>query len=70
MYKRQVLQGQETILPDEVKKAIRDAAQLHAKDILGKLRELQVDLRTNPAIFIGGGSVLFRPCLLYTSRCV
>ena len=29
-----VLQGQETILPDEVKKAIRDAAQLHAKDIL------------------------------------
>ena len=36
-----VLQGQETILPDAVKKAIRDAAQLHAKDILGKLRELQ-----------------------------
>lgn len=33
-----VLQGQETILPDAVKKAIRDAAQLHAKDILGKLR--------------------------------
>ena len=63
-----VLQGQETILPDEVKKAIRDAAQLHAKDILDKLRELQVDLRTNPAIFIGGGSVLFRP--LSEHRCV
>lgn len=61
-----VLQGQETILPDEVKKAIRDAAQLHAKDILGKLRELQVDLRTNPAIFIGGGSVLFRPLIEHT----
>ena len=25
-----------------------------------KLRELQVDLRANPAIFIGGGSILFR----------
>lgn len=62
-----VLQGQETILPEEVKKAIRDAAQLHAKDILGKLRELQVDLRTNPAIFIGGGSVLFRPLIEHTS---
>ena len=61
-----VLQGQETILPEEVKKAIRDAAQLHAKDILGKLRELQVDLRTNPAIFIGGGSVLFRPLIEHT----
>lgn len=61
-----VLQGQETILPEEVKKAIRDAAQLHAKDILDKLRELQVDLRTNPAIFIGGGSVLFRPLIEHT----
>ena len=62
-----VLQGQETILPEEVKKAIRDAAQLHAKDILDKLRELQVDLRTNPAIFIGGGSILFRPLIEHTS---
>lgn len=61
-----VLQGQETILPDAVKKAIRDAAQLHAKDILDKLRELQVDLRTNPAIFIGGGNVLFRPLIEHT----
>ena len=24
-----------------------------------KLRELQVDLRANPAMFIGGGSILF-----------
>ena len=32
----------------------------YAYGILDKLRELQVDLRANPAIFIGGGSVLFR----------
>jgi plasmid segregation protein ParM len=29
--------------------------------ILDKLRELQVDLRSTPAIFIGGGAALFRP---------
>lgn len=58
-----VLMGRETILPEEVRRAIRDAARLHAGDILDKLRELQVDLRSNPAIFIGGGSILFRGIL-------
>lgn len=58
-----VLMGKETILPENVKRAIRDTAQTHAKDILDKLRELQVDLRTNPAIFTGGGSILFRPLI-------
>lgn len=55
-----VLSGKETILPDDVKKTIREATRLHAKDILNQLRELQVDLRSNPAIFIGGGSILLR----------
>lgn len=32
----------------------------YANGILDKLRELQVDLRANPAIFIGGGSILFQ----------
>lgn len=58
-----VLSGQETILPEEVKETIRGATKLHAQDILNKLRELQVDLRSNPAIFIGGGSILLRPFL-------
>lgn len=55
-----VLRGQETILPEDVKDTIRKATRLHAKNILDKLRELQVDLRSNPAIFIGGGSILFQ----------
>lgn len=55
-----VLGGQETILPDDVKNTILNATELHAKDILDQLRELQVDLRSNPAIFIGGGSILLR----------
>lgn len=54
-----VLCGRETILPEEVKKTILASAEQHAKDILDKLRELKVDLRSNPAFFIGGGSILF-----------
>lgn len=50
-------------MPDCVKKTIRECAQMHANGILDQLRELQVDLRTNPVIFIGGGSALFRPLL-------
>ena len=57
-----VLLGRETILPQEVKQTIQEAAKTHAKDILDQLRELGVDLRTNPAIFIGGAASLFRPC--------
>lgn len=58
-----VLQGRETILPEDVKDTIRGATKLHAQDILNQLRELQVDLRSNPAIFIGGGSILLKPFL-------
>lgn len=59
-----VLQGENTILPEDVKETIRSATKLHAQDILNQLRELQVDLRSNPAIFIGGGSILLKPFLL------
>ncbi len=55
-----VLQGRPTILPQEVQDTIFSAVRGHANSILDKLRELQVDLRANPAIFIGGGSVLFQ----------
>ncbi len=58
-----VLTGKETILPEDVKKTIRESAAQHAKDILDKLRELKVDLRSNPAVFIGGGSILYRDYL-------
>ena len=58
-----VLRGQETILPAEVKETIRKSAEQHAKNILNQLRELKVDLRSNPAVFIGGGSALFRDYL-------
>ena len=53
----------DVILPDEVKNVIRETSREHANDILHRLRELQVDLRANPAVFIGGGSILLRPFL-------
>lgn len=56
-----VLSGKETILPQDVKDTILSATKMHAKDILDQLRELQVDLRSNPAVFVGGGSILLRP---------
>lgn len=56
-----VLRGNQTILPDDVQNTIKNATRLHANDILNQLRELQVDLRSNPAIFVGGGSILLRP---------
>ena len=58
-----VLGGKEIILPEEIKNTIREEAKFHAKEILDQLRELQVDLRANPAIFIGGGSILLKPFL-------
>ena len=55
-----VIQGRATILPQEVREMIFTTVRSYAYGILDKLRELQVDLRANPAIFIGGGSILFR----------
>jgi Actin-like ATPase involved in cell morphogenesis len=56
-----VLNDEPTILPAQVQDTIRTAAKQHAQHILDKLRELKVDLRSNPAVFIGGGSILLRP---------
>jgi plasmid segregation protein ParM len=58
-----VIQGMETILPEAAAGTILESARRHAGMILDKLRELQVDLRSNPAIFIGGGAMLFKPCI-------
>jgi len=56
-----VLQEHETVLHPDVKKTIDNTAKTHTEDILNKLRELHVDLRSSPAIFIGGGACLFKP---------
>ena len=55
-----VIQGRETILPESVIQTIWDSTRRHSEMILNKLRELHVDLRSTPAVFIGGGSIQFR----------
>ena len=63
----EVLTGQNTVLDGEVQNTIRKEVEKYAADMLNKLRELQVDLRTNPAIFAGGGAVLLRPFIQASS---
>ena len=65
-----VLQGRDTILPESVIQTIWDSAKCHAESILNKLRELQVDLRSTPAIFIGGGAIQFRQYIEESSMVV
>ena len=59
----EVLCGKDIFLPEDVVETIKGATKQHASNILNQLRELQVDLRSNPAIFVGGGSILLRPFL-------
>ena len=59
-----VLSGQDTILPSEVQKTITNATHLHANNIVYQLRELQIDLRSNPVVYIGGGSLLLKPFIV------
>lgn len=53
-----VLSGNITILSDEVSEMIKKEAAKHAAMILNELRELGIDLKTSPGIFIGGGALL------------
>lgn len=57
---RAVIMGEDVMLPDEIRKTISEQAYEHANGILDQLRELQVDLRANPAIFLGGGSLVLK----------
>ena len=55
-----VLTDQKTTLTPELKEFIRQCAKEHSYAILDQLREIGIDLRIDPAIFIGGGSSLLR----------
>lgn len=57
---RAVLMNEAVILPEEIKETIRMQAREHTQDILNQLRELQIDLRANPSVFLGGGGVALK----------
>lgn len=56
-----VLFNRKTVLSPEIQQKIKEESALHAMDILNKCRELGVDLKSNPAFFVGGGSLLLKP---------
>lgn len=58
-----ILQNKRTSLPDDIQVSIHEAVKLHANETVNQLRELRVDLRANPAVFIGGGALLFEKYL-------
>lgn len=56
-----VLNGNETLLGDEISALITKMGMTYITDFLNQLREMEIDLKTCHTIFVGGGSILFRP---------
>ncbi len=65
-----VLTNRKSILSDEIKDFIKERANAHAMDILNTLREGGIDLTTNPAIFVGGGSKILEENILKSNLVV
>jgi plasmid segregation protein ParM len=55
-----VLNGNNTILKSDTKLIVWQTAKDHTKDLFESFVEYDVDLKTNPVIFIGGGSLLLK----------
>lgn len=56
-----VLSGKKTVLTKEIQDNIKSECSVHAMEILNKCRELGIDLKSNPAFFVGGGALLLKP---------
>lgn len=56
-----VLANKKTVLSQEIQNQIRKESSSHAIDLLNQCRELGIDLKSNPAFFVGGGSLLLKP---------
>ena len=55
-----VLKGESHDFGDNVKRIVNDMAQVFISDLIGKLRERAIDLRSGRAVFVGGGSILLK----------
>ncbi len=55
-----VLQEKPADHSDVIKKIIKNEAQLFIDDLLSKLRERMIDLRSGKTVFVGGGSILLK----------
>ena len=55
-----ILKGEVNDFNGDVTTIVNDAAQIFLLNLIGKLRERTIDLRTSKAVFVGGGSILLR----------
>ena len=55
-----ILKGKADHFSEDVKDLVNSAAEVFLSDIIGKLRERAIDLRTSKAVFVGGGSILLK----------
>ncbi len=55
-----ILKGDSDDFEEEVIQIVKHQAQGFINDLVGKLRERMIDLRTGKTIFIGGGAILLR----------
>lgn len=55
-----ILKGKTDEFDDEVVHIVHRQAQTFVNDLVGRLRERMIDLRTGKAVFVGGGSILLR----------
>ena len=55
-----ILNGESHGFDANVISLVNDAAETFISDLLGKLRERSIDLRSGKTLFVGGGSILLR----------
>ena len=57
----QVLNKEETVLPEDVIDMINQQTEQWAEMIINRLHKYVPDFRLNPTVFLGGGSLLLEP---------
>jgi plasmid segregation protein ParM len=57
----QLLQHNDVLGSPEIMQLTHRCATAFARDLLGKLRERQIDLRITPTVFVGGGAIRLYP---------
>lgn len=55
-----MLRGEDVLDHSQIMETVEKSAQNFVSSLLGLLRESQMDLRTAPTVFVGGGSILLR----------
>lgn len=55
-----ILKDEPNVYDKKVADIVREQAKLFVNDLINRLRELMIDLRTGKAIFVGGGSILLK----------